>query len=469
MTLFPRTLAWRLIVLLILAFVAAQAATVVIFQDERRGIVRTLFRESGLERTATLARLLQETPPDLHERVVAAASSRRLQFWLTPESTVEDRPRHRDNPVSRHLAGLLADGDGLVLVDIVRDADAVPPPPPPGAWQHRERHHAVEAHPMHEDAGRTGGPPELRIAVRLGGDVWLNATTRVPPQPDWTWPLLASIGLTVAAMILVVTLTVRAGTRPLARLADAADRMGRGEREPPLPETGPEEVRRTTAAFNRMRERIGRFVADRTRMLAAISHDLRTPITALRLRAEMVDDEEIRRRMLETLADMERMTEATLAFAREDAAVEDTRTVDLDALVGSVVDDLAEIGLDAAYAEGERLPYPCRPVGLRRAVRNLVENAVAYGMRARVAIAGRDGPGDIVVEEDGPGIAPQDRERVFEPFVRLEGSRSRDTGGVGLGLAIARSIARAHGGDVLLENRPEGGLRAILRLPATTP
>lgn len=464
MTLLPRTLAWRLIVLLILAFVAAQAVTIVIFHDERRGVVRALFRESGLERTATLARLVQQTPPELHEQVVAAASSRRVQFWLTPRSTVQDRLRHRENPVARHLAELLPAGGGPVLVDIVRDpADA--PQPPTREW-HRHGHRGGTDR---DDAGTTAaGPPELRIAVRLADGRWLNATARVPPPPNWTWPLLVSVGLTVIAMVLVTVLTVRAGTRPLARLADAADRLGRGQSEPALPETGPEEVRRTTAAFNRMQERIGRFVADRTRMLAAISHDLRTPITALRLRAEMVDDEETRRRMLETLADMERMTEATLAFAREDAAVEDTRTVDLDALVGSVVDDLAEIGLDASYAEGERRPYPCRPVGLRRAVRNLVENAVAYGTRARVFIAGRDGQIDIVVDDDGPGIAPGDRERVFEPFVRLEGSRSRDTGGAGLGLAIARSIARAHGGDVLLENRPEGGLSAILRLPPTT-
>ena len=159
------------------------------------------------------------------------------------------------------------------------------------------------------------------------------------------------------------------------------------------------------------------------------------------------------------------MTEATLAFAREEAAREDTRLVDLTALTESLCDDLAELGMDVDCTGDGREPLACRPVSLKRAVRNLIENAVAYGKRARVTVNGSQDHVRMVIDDDGPGIPPDELERVFAPFVRLEGSRSRETGGIGLGMAIARSIVRGHGGDITLENRPEGGLRATVRLP----
>jgi signal transduction histidine kinase len=232
-----------------------------------------------------------------------------------------------------------------------------------------------------------------------------------------------------------------------------------------LPERGPEEVRRTTAAFNAMQERLHRFIDDRTRLLAAISHDLRTPITTLRLRAEFVEDEETRARILATLDEMQRMVEATLAFASEQASRDATRTVDLVGLVESVVGELVDLGADVQLEPSGRLPYPCRPTALTRALRNLVENAVRYGERARVRVVSDAAGVAIVVEDDGPGIAQDQIEAAFAPFVRLEGSRSPDTGGIGLGLAIARTIARAHGGDVTLANRTGGGLAATLSLP----
>jgi signal transduction histidine kinase len=268
-----------------------------------------------------------------------------------------------------------------------------------------------------------------------------------------------------AGVIAGVVLVVRRLTAPLRELALAADRLGRGESVPSIADAGPEEVRRTTRAFNRMQERLKRFVDDRTRMLAAISHDLRTPITTLRLRAEFVEDDETRSKMIETLDELQRMVEATLTFVREEASSEETRTVDLAALAESVVDDLADLGRDASMGAAERQPYACRPVALKRALRNLVENAIAYGRRARVALTRTADELVITVDDDGPGIASDEIERVFAPFVRLEPSRNQETGGIGLGLAIARNIARAHGGDISLVNRTEGGLRASLRLP----
>jgi signal transduction histidine kinase len=279
------------------------------------------------------------------------------------------------------------------------------------------------------------------------------------------WPSLISAGLMAVAILAIVGLIVRRATRPLAALADRVEAFGRGAPSMTLPETGPREVRRLTAAFNRMQERLARFISDRTRMLAAIGHDLRTPITSLKIRTELLDDEESRDKMMATLDEMQRMTEATLAFAREDADAEPLRSVDLNALVESLCDDLAAMGKDVAFAGVERLPYACRPTALRRAISNLVDNAVRYGDRARVALAATaEGP-RITIDDDGPGI-PADRiEEVYKPFVRLETSRSRETGGTGLGLSIARSIILAHGGELTLGNRKDGGLHVEIRLP----
>jgi signal transduction histidine kinase len=296
---------------------------------------------------------------------------------------------------------------------------------------------------------------------------WLNAQTQIHAEPvPLPLPSLLSAAIMAVASFAIVVIVARRVTRPLKALADSADAFGRGAPAPLLAEAGPDEARRLIAAFNRMQQRLLRFVADRTRMLAAIGHDLRTPITSLKLRAELLEDEEAKAKMLATLDEMEHMTDATLAFAREDATTEQSRTIDLAAAVASQVDDLAELGKPVSFAEAPRLPYACRPTALKRALGNLIENAVQYGERARVALHATSAGPLITVDDDGPGIAEAKMEEAFKPFVRLEASRSRATGGIGLGLAIARSIVLAHGGELILSNRPEGGLRAEIRLPA---
>jgi signal transduction histidine kinase len=313
-------------------------------------------------------------------------------------------------------------------------------------------------------------PAGLAIAIHLADGDWLNAVAAPPPPPPFpAWRVLVSLLALAGGVVLGVVLVVRRITAPLGALALAAERLGRGETVPPLRDAGPEEVRRTTRAFNRMQARLRRFVDDRTRMLAAISHDLRTPITTLRLRAELLEDEEQRPKILETLDEMQRMAEATLAFAHEDASSEETRAVDIASLVESLALDLQDLGREVALAPAGRIVLACRPLALKRAIRNLIENACIYGERARVAVALADNDVLIAIEDDGPGIVEAEMERVFQPFVRLEPSRSRETGGIGLGLAIARNIARAHGGDVTLANRPAGGLVATLRLPTHEP
>jgi signal transduction histidine kinase len=305
----------------------------------------------------------------------------------------------------------------------------------------------------------------MGLAVQLKDGSWLN-TAFAKKMVNSMWSTQSIISLAVTAVILSIcaAFIARGMTRPMRRLAVAAEALGRGESVTPLPESGPDDIRQTAVAFNLMQARLQRFVEDRTRMLAAIGHDLRTPITSLRLRAEFVTDDETREKMLSTLDELRAMTEATLAFSREQATEEATRNVNLTALVESLCDDLVEIGHDVTCLDAPKIGYRCRADALKRAVRNLVENAVRYGERARVSL--RSGPSaiEIVVEDDGPGIDAEAIERVFAPFFRLENSRNRETGGIGLGLSIARNIVRHHGGDITLTNTGSG-LIATISLP----
>jgi len=270
-------------------------------------------------------------------------------------------------------------------------------------------------------------------------------------------------------MAIVVTVfsvwAVRHSTAPLALFAGAAERLGRDVNAPDLPEDGAREVHLAAKAFNEMKRRLRGLISDRTQMLAAISHDLRTPITRLRLRAEFVEDKEQRGKMLNDLEQMEAMIASTLAFARDDNANEPRKKLDLVALIQSVCDDASDTGHDVVFTGTQSVFFNGRPLALRRALANLVDNAVKYGHRARVRIDQSPKHFNIVVEDEGPGIPEDELERVFEPFFRLDISRNRETGGTGLGLAVVRSIVRGHSGDVSLSNRPEGGLRATVTLP----
>lgn len=487
--LWPRTLAGQLVLLLMLALFGAQILTFAIFADERRLALLAAGREQVIARTAALLRLLRETPEDLHPRIVRAASGSRLRFMISSESLIDaGDPRHRDNIVVRHLGRLI--GSGGVPPRILADTEETSRL---GLWRQRwqdmfrrgDDDHDDEEDDDHEEerrdkrmrgmmqlmrdhpVRRLPGGRSLVLSVALGPDRWLNVETVVPaPALAWAAPSLLASLLAGLAISLITVLVLRRMTRPLKGLARAADAFGRGLEVAPLEEGGPEEIRHTVHAFNLMQERLKRFVEDRTRMLAAIGHDLRTPITSLRIRAEFVEDEETRAKIIETLDEMQRMIEAALSFLREEAATEPARTVDLAALVESLVADSADLGWQVDFRAEARPVLRCRSDSLRRALRNLIENAVRYGERARVLLErGRDEV-RIIVEDDGPGIPPEMMERAFEPFFRLEKSRSRETGGIGLGLAIARTIARSHGGDLRLANRPEGGLRAILTLPA---
>jgi signal transduction histidine kinase len=299
------------------------------------------------------------------------------------------------------------------------------------------------------------------VAVHLDDGTWLNfAADAQPGEPLWRPQFFGPLSGGLLVVMALSVLAVRRATKPLALLASAAQRLGRDVTAPPVPISGPREVRAAAAAFNEMQTRLRRFVEDRTQMIAAISHDLRTPITRLKLRAEFVDDDEQRIKMLSDLDEMEAMIASTLAFARDDAARETRRPLDLALLIEALCGEF-----DARFQGPASLTINAGATGLKRAFANLLENARKYGGGARVTVTSDDALATVMIEDDGPGIPESEMERVFAPFYRVESSRNRDTGGTGLGLSVARSAVRAHGGDIALANRAEGGLRVTVILP----
>jgi len=317
-----------------------------------------------------------------------------------------------------------------------------------------------------------GGPEAqmLVIGMRMPDDRWLNMHLPMPPPRIWQSRHFIGAFLMMSLVSALVTWwAVRRLTAPVLTLARAAEALGRDVNAPPLAEEGPSEITMAAVAFNTMAARIRRFVQDRTFMLTAIGHDLRTPITRLKLRVEFIDDEEMRRKLLADIDELSAMVNATLAFGRDVAAEEPVGTVDLAELVRTVLDETADWWPDLVerivFEGPAHLAYRGRPVALKRAVNNLVRNAVLYGGSAEATLTVERNLVRLTVEDRGPGIPSDELERVFQPFYRLEASRNKETGGNGLGLPITRNIARAHGGDVELNNRQGGGVRATLTLP----
>ena len=302
---------------------------------------------------------------------------------------------------------------------------------------------------------------------------WLTVRFVMPRPDPFLSPTLpvAFLVMTIFAGLLSVW-AVRRLTAPLRTLAIAAEKLGRDVNADPLPENGPTEVATAAIAFNTMASRIRRFVTDRTLLLTAIGHDLRTPITRLKLRSEFIEDEELQAKFLADLDELEAMVSATLAFGRDSANREPMVALDLNALLRTILDDAVDGRPELADHVRFTVPPPAvviqaRPLPLKRALANLVGNAIAYAGGVRVTLLpAASGHVVVLFEDDGPGIPPEELERVFEPFVRLEASRNRETGGTGLGLSIARNILRGQGGDITLSNRPPHGLRARVTLVA---
>lgn len=310
----------------------------------------------------------------------------------------------------------------------------------------------------------------VRGGMRLADGTWV--TFDVPMKELAHVPSHASIAsLSAMAIGIILTSILVVGwiNNPLRRLARAADEFGEGGSPVPLPEDGPREVRHAARAFNAMQARIHRLVSDRTQALAAVSHDLRTPIQRLRLRVGFLEDAETQQAIDADLDEMEGMVSSTLAYLRGETESEALRQADLATILRTLCDDAADRGAAVTYAGPDRATMLLRPLGAKRAFANLIDNAVKYGGGARVTLSDVSGGAMVWIEDSGPGIPVSEMEAVFEPFHRLEASRNRGTGGSGLGLTIARQVVAAHGGTITLANRRGGGLTVTVRLPRTGP
>lgn len=452
--LFPQSLGGQLLIMLLLALAITQGLGLLLLTDERNRAVRAALGLEAAGRAANVVLLLDGAPTDLRTSILRAADSPLVRFEVGPEPAAS----HDSAEADMVLRQILGEPEREVRAD-VHALSLASLPLPEGV--------PASMRPMHEAmmAGRTD-PIELTLSIRLAAGDWLNVRTMFyRPALQLTPQALLPVVLMAVAVALVAWWTARRVIGPMRALAVGADRLGRGLDADPLPMAGPSEVRETTQAFNRMKARLTRFVNERTHMLAALSHDLRSPLTAMRLRIEMLDETEDSVRLKALVEEMQAMVEATLEFARGVARAEPAAEVDLAALLADLVNDVG--GDRANLAQSSPLPITIRPHAMNRALRNLIDNAVRYGGVAMVKLDRAPGLAVITIADKGQGLPEEQLEAVFGPFVRLEGSRSRDTGGVGLGLAIARTIIHAHGGTVLLRNATTGGLEAVVRLPVS--
>ena len=454
----PDSIAARMALTVVLALLLTQAISALVYLTDRSEGPPIHGPGVLVQRVTAIVQLVESTPVAGRARLVGAIDDPvlRVEWHADRPPELTDYAGVRFDGLRRRLRESLNLPTRAIVFEVERRgqrdmmADEHHRPPPP---------------PFVGDDDRRWGP-HVRLSVQLGDGSWLSFTGGDPLEgPFRVVRFVLWLGAVVTVILALSLWAARRVTAPLAGFAAAAERLGVDGEADPLPESGPRELRAATRAFNRMQGRLARFVADRTQMLAAISHDLRTPLTRLRLRAELVDDPEMQRRMLADLDEMEAMISATMAFARDDAKREPRGRLDLADLLQSLCDDRVDSGHDAVYDGPPHVVAEGRPVALRRAFANLMDNAIAYGGGFTVRLEPEDGQARIHVDDRGPGIPEEEFEKVFAPFYRLERSRSRDTGGVGLGLSTARTIIRGHGGDIQLTNRPEGGLRVTVTLP----
>lgn len=457
----PRSLKGRLLLLLIGGLVTAQiASSLIAYYDRRASIERVIARRNAV-RVADLVRMLDGLGSQDRERAVAA-----LRY-----------------PVIRLGPLALPRADGMPEDATGTEAFRGPIPEAMTA-AFRERlspSRSVEIRMGETELRYSSELGATRIAgvarpAQFGWGVSVRSTladgtpvvvyVEVPQTLLFSFPsLLWQFFVLSAVTIVLVALAVNWVTRPLSELARAAERLGNDLDAPPLPEHGASELRRAARAFNSMQERLARYLKSRVTALSAISHDLKTPITRMRLRAELIEDGKLRESLLRDMSELETMVRSALEFIRGLDSVEPPQPTDINALIESVCDDYRESGHEV-ITEGEaRMPYPAQPQALKHCLLNIVDNACKYGNKARIQIQDNERELVIKVRDYGSGVPEAELEKVFEPFYRCESSRSRNTGGTGLGLAIARNVAQLHHGRITVQNHPQGGLEATLALP----
>jgi signal transduction histidine kinase len=445
----PRTLRVQLILVVAAAVAISNIGVAFYFYKKSEAQTQNFSNERTIDRAAAVAATASQVTPDSRLAVMRFMSQ---IYWRFREVN----GGYDTKPMTAEEAALAK-----------RIADALP--------EHHPRKNKVIVH-LHEVLANI--PEELRPVRASTADagmeviqtiVPLDAHTMISgvllrPTPDWPIEIMIAALIAVVAASAGAAFVARRVVRPLSELTNAAAKVAGGSSTPHVAEQGPDDVRNAAIAFNAMAAKVTRTLESQRHLLSAVGHDLRTPLTAMRINLEFVEDEELREGLMRNLEELQVLTEQVLSAAKG-AGGEKSRQVDLSALVESLCADLDELGEPVSWVNHSPAPIACRPNEIKRAVRNLVENAVAYGHKAEVRISDTSDGYEVLVEDEGPGIPESDRQRVFEPFVRLESSRNEETGGTGLGLTLVKAIAEGHGGAVNLENRPGGGLRARMRLP----
>jgi len=448
MRLLPRSLEWQAVLVLVGALLLSHLASVTAYYFDRKQTLADAevedLAEQIIRNAATAAPLAS---PERH-RILAAARSRYLTVGTDapfdigpcdPATLPESVQRIAENRLPPGVEWRACVEEPLGLFSLLADI-----------FSRVEREDAI-----------------LTMAIRFPDGEVAQFRGVVPETPSFFTDRTITYVLLAALLVGVVAdRVIRRVTLPLRRFGRQATEIGKNLNAPPLEERGPSEVVNASRAFNRMHTRLKRLIGNRTEMLAGISHDLRTPITRMKLRVEMMEEGEAREKLLRELDEMETMVAAVLEFVRGAMPTEQQRVVDLNALVESLCSDLAESGAPVRYVTPWRpVRLACRPTALRRALQNVVMNAVTHAGSAVVEVHDQDEAVEIRVLDRGPGIPEDQLEAVLQPFYRVESSRNRGTGGHGLGLAITATAAHAHGGMLVLANRPGGGLMACLHLP----
>ena len=459
---FPGTLAGQTLLILVLGLAASHAIGFAIYSLDRHEVVTSTEAVDFAERISGVISLLQKLPSQWREDLIRGSDSRAFRVSLgQPPVTSDAYPGEGvAADVFQFLTEQYPDWEpDRIRVSLVEGEDA--------ALAHGLRPGlAVEPGPARTGAAAIANDV-LLVSIALDDGEWLNFTGAIQ-RIVASWPRAAgayilSVAIGIGALTIWLVFRV---TAPLSKFAAAADRFGKNLRADPLPVKGPVEVAQASQALNSMQERLSRLIDNRTHMLAAISHDLRTPVTLLRLRAELMSDPEEKDKVLDTLKDMESMITGVLDFSRGAFADEQQRHVDLGALLGSLCDDLADTGAPIEFdPPPQPVLYSCRRVALKRAFSNLIDNAIKYGNVAKVSLRELDGEIEVTVDDEGPGIPEEHLEHVFTPFFRVDASRGRGAGGVGLGLSTAQAIIQGHGGTIRIQNRAGGGVGVRVSLP----
>jgi signal transduction histidine kinase len=439
----PRSLFARLMLIWMLGITLVLAVSLALFVGERERIGRSALFEGVAQEIATAADLLERMSPPERERWIDEIGRRRLRLALRP-------PRE-------HLRALAGDHP---LQAALREAM----PQRAATLYTHPRAATLYTHPRDDRPH-----PGLLIVVALADgtplQVRLPGIPPLPPViPHQPERLFAALAALVAGVGLLTWIAVRIATRPLSRMAEAARALGEDPGRAPMDVRGPTEVAQAAAAFNQMQQRIAEHVSERTRILAAISHDLQTPLTRLRLRAELVDDEVLRARVQSDLDAMQGLVKEGLAYARSLDERSPPQPIELGPLLQALAEDARDMGWTVRVPADAAGRVIGTPSALRRALWNLIENGVKFGREVDVSLSCDAARCEIRIRDHGPGLPADELDKVFEPFYRTESSRSRETGGSGLGLAITRNLLRAQGGEACLCNHPDGGLEAVVTL-----